>query len=360
MSRRRLARTGIFALLALAILAGLGRWLLHRWSHVYVDDARIAANVVTVSSEASARVIAIPVIAGDRVSRGDPLVRLDSRQPELALQESDRETARLEAEQSQLRAQQALVRSQTDSRRAAARARLAASEAESRAASAELETARRDDDRLNALRDQGYISPQGFEAARAKFVMAQQQELRRAASVRAAQAELAEVDAQAAEVEVLERRIAVLDVQKKVLAARRAQQLVHLGHHQLRAEFDGVVDAVFVDAGEYVAQGTRLLMYHDPAAVWVDVFVKETDFRRVKTSAAAVVSVDAYPGRTFKGEVARTGHAATSQFALLPTPNPSGNFTKVTQRLPVRIAIEQDAGLLRPGMMVEVEIRVDD
>jgi len=69
------------------------------------------------------------------------------------------------------------------------------------------------------------------------------------------------------------------------------------------------------------------------------------------------IFVDAYPGRAVAGVVERVGTAATSEFALLPSPNPSGNFTKITQRLPVRIALPPEAadGRLRPGMMVEVE-----
>jgi membrane fusion protein (multidrug efflux system) len=65
-------------------------------------------------------------------------------------------------------------------------------------------------------------------------------------------------------------------------------------------------------------------------------------------------------GRRFEGTVTRVGQAATSEFALLPNPNPSGNFTKITQRLPVRIAVQQDGGELKPGMMVELEARADD
>jgi membrane fusion protein, multidrug efflux system len=94
--------------------------------------------------------------------------------------------------------------------------------------------------------------------------------------------------------------------------------------------------------------------------VWVDANVKETDFRKLQLGARASIAVDAYPGRVFVGKVVRLGEAATSQFALLPSPNPSGNFTKVTQRLPVRITVAQDGALLRPGMMVEVEIDVAD
>ena len=72
----------------------------------------------------------------------------------------------------------------------------------------------------------------------------------------------------------------------------------------------------------------------------------------------AQIRVDAYPGRVFRGEVLRIGQAATNKFALLPDPNPSGNFTKITQRLPVRIALTDKDHALRPGMMVEVDIGV--
>jgi membrane fusion protein (multidrug efflux system) len=126
------------------------------------------------------------------------------------------------------------------------------------------------------------------------------------------------------------------------------------------AAFDGVIDQTFVDAGEFVTPGARILMYHNPRNVWVDANVKETEFRKLAVGAQATVKVDAYPGRKFKARVQRIGGAATSQFALLPNPNPSGNFTKVTQRLPVRLVLEGSNGFLRPGMMVEVNIDAVD
>jgi len=353
-------RPAVLGIVLLAGVAALGHWLVNRWSHVYVDDARIAATVVTVGSEAAGRVTAIPVIGGDRVSRGDLLVRLESRQAELLLQETDAEIARIVAEQAELRAQQSMVANRTESRLAAARAQLEAAQAEQRAVAAEMETARNDYARLGSLQQRGMVSAQGFEAGRSRFLTLQQQELRAGAGIRAARASVAVVEAEAAEIAVLERRMGVLEAQKSAMAARRAQQAVDLERREIRAAFDAVIDATFVDAGEYVSPGTRLLMYHDPGTVWVDANVKETDFRKLQIGARATVTVDAYPGRAFKGEVVRLGEAATSQFALLPSPNPSGNFTKVTQRLPVRIAIAQDAALLRPGMMVEVEIDVVD
>jgi membrane fusion protein (multidrug efflux system) len=97
-------------------------------------------------------------------------------------------------------------------------------------------------------------------------------------------------------------------------------------------------------------------MFHDPDAIWVEANVRETDVARLRPDMKAEIRVDAYSGQVFAGEIFRIGRAATSKFALLPDPNPSGNFTKITQRLPVRIRLLEKNPALRPGMMVEVAI----
>ena len=118
--------------------------------------------------------------------------------------------------------------------------------------------------------------------------------------------------------------------------------------------------------GEYQPRGDggpvyarhRLVLVHDPKEVWVEANIKETEIRRLKLGQPVDIHVDAYPDREFTGKVLSIGNAATSEFALLPSPNPSGNFTKTTQRLRTMIAVELQEGLLRPGMMVEVSIAV--
>ncbi len=97
---------------------------------------------------------------------------------------------------------------------------------------------------------------------------------------------------------------------------------------------------------------------HDPRKIWIEANIKETQIRELKAGQNVEVSVDAYPEMEFRGRVLTVGNATTSEFALLPSPNPSGNFTKITQRVAVRIAIEQKDGLLRPGMMVEINIDI--
>ncbi|WP_046867350.1 HlyD family secretion protein [Microvirga massiliensis] len=356
-------RLGQF-LIATTILAGCGAlagdWIVARWSHVYVNDSRIAGNIVTVSSQSVGTVTALPILAGDTVRKGDSLAAIDRRAAELKLQEIDAEIGRIDADQERLRAQQAMVRSQTQSRLDAARSRVASAEAGLRAREADLEQARSESERANSLHHRQIVSEQRFDEIRTSLVSAEQAVLQARAGVESAKADLRVVEADLAQVDLLERQIEVLNAQRSAQISRREQQRIDLEERKVSASFDGVIDAVFVDVGEYVTPGTRLFMYHDPHNVWVDANVKETDFARIKAGARAVVTVDAYPGHEFKGEVVRLGQAATSQFALLPSPNPSGNFTKVAQRLPVRISVEQQDDLLRPGMMVEVTIDAID
>lgn len=346
----------IFALLI--VIALLSVWLANRWKHVYLNDARVASDIIVLSSEVASRVTSIKVIAGDRVKKGDLLVALDSQRALLELKEMQAQLARAEAAQSELRAQQQMIRMQSASRSNAARSQVIGAQADDRASTAELDRARSEYQRMVMLFEKGMIAAQRLDDAKSAFVGAQQRQLRAASSIDTARANVAMVRADEEQITVIERRIATLAAEKAALTARRAQMQVDLEKREIRAAFDGVIDQTFVDAGEFVSPGVRLLMYHDPASVWVDANVKETEISQVKEGAPARVIVDAYSGREFHGTVVRVGNAATSQFALLPTPNPSGNFTKITQRVPIRISLKQEDGVLRPGMMVEVEVDV--
>lgn len=364
--RRARGRMGGGRLRLLLVVAALAAaalvvwpWLAHRWSHVAINDSRIAANLVTVGSEVSGRVTTVDVIAGDQVKKGDLLASIDSENARLELAALDAQIEGVRAQQAQLRAEQDMVRTQVTAKLAAGEAQLVAAEANHRASEATLASAKSRFERVSRLATSKVTSEQVLEEAQAALSTATEQEKSAAAAISTARANLDVVQAEQAQIAVLDRQIAVLDSQKAALAAQRGQKQVDLGRREIRAQFDGVIDSTFVEAGEYVGPGTRLLIYHDPGVIWVDANVKETDFGRVKLGAPASITVDAYPQLKVEGKVARIGEAATSQFALLPSPNPSGNFTKVTQRLPVRISIGKQDGLLRPGMMVEVSIDVD-
>lgn len=353
----RIAGLGIFTALALAVI---GHWLVQRWTHVSINDSRIAANLVTVSSEVSGLVTGIPVVGGQAIKKGALLVRIDRADAELAVAALEAQIAGIGAQQEQLRTEQAMLRDQIARKLDAGEAQIAASEALHSVAEAKLKNARLTFERVKALTGRQVAAQQQLDQAEADLTTAEQEERSASAGIRTAEANLAVTHAEEAQIAVLDRQIAVLETQKNAQLAERDRMKLEVAHGTIAADFDGVVDSTFIDAGEYVAPGTRLLIYHDPSAIWIDANVKETDFDRLKLGAPAEITVDAYPGRTFTGKVVRLGEAATSQFALLPSPNPSGNFTKITQRLPIRISIDQQDGLLRPGMMVEVSVDVVD
>lgn len=351
-------------LLVLIAIAAIGivawPWLAERWTHVAIDDARVAANLVAVGSEVSGRVTSVPVIAGDRVSKGQLLATIDSEQTQLELKVLDAQIREVESDQGQLRAQQEMIRAQVDAKLAAGRAQVTAAEATHRASIATVAAAQSRFERTRRLAQSNATSEQVLEEAQAALTLAEEQKQSNAAGIETAKANIEVVRSEAEQIAVIDRQIAKLEAQKSSLLAQRGQKQIDLLRREIRAQFNGVIDSTFIDAGEYVSPGTRLLIYHNPDVVWIDANVKETDFSRVKVGAPATVTVDAYSSLEFHGQVVRVGEAATSQFALLPSPNPSGNFTKITQRLPIRIAIDQKDGLLKPGMMVEVSVDVVD
>ncbi len=335
-------------------------WLRARFTQVHIDDARIAANIVTISSEVAGRVTALPVVVGDSVDAGDMLAAIDRESTELQLSAVLSKLAATDAQLAETKARKMMLEKQLSARREAAAASIAAANANHEAALAAFRNARSRHDRVTKLAGQNVSSQQNLEDARAALDAAIQQERTGQAAIESARADLAIVEADAAQMDVLDSQIASILAGRTGTEAERSLKEIDLAHRTISAAFSGIIDATFADVGEYVTPGTRLVMYHAPNEVWIDANVKETNFGSIRVGSKARITVDAFPGRNFEGEVIAMGGAATSQLALLPSPNPSGNFTKVTQRLPLRISINPEGVQLRPGMMVEVYVNVAD
>jgi membrane fusion protein, multidrug efflux system len=354
---RRLLRLVALGALLLAVLAAGGHWLHRQYTHVFLDDARIAADMVTVASRVPGWATEVRVIAGDEVPRGKVLVRIDGRETEIALRELEARLAGIAARRREIAARIAMVDRQTQSQQEAQQARLAAAQASLPAAEAERIFAESEFARARELIGSGSGTRQRLDQTRSALEAAHHRVRAAAAEIQNAEAQLAAAGAAREELNVLARQLESLDPQERELRAQRERAAIDLADRTITMPFDGVVDRVFVDAGEYVAAGQRLLMLHDPSRVRVEANVKETEIRFFRPGTPVAVTVDAYPGRRFEGVVERVGAAATSEFALLPAPNPSGNFTRITQRLPIRVALRPppEGGLLRPGMLVHIE-----
>ncbi|MDC0033152.1 HlyD family secretion protein [Alphaproteobacteria bacterium] len=356
----RVVRNVMLGLSGIAGLALLGAWVYDRFSHIYLDDARITADVISVSSRVSGGITKVSVSEGDSVKAGDVLVFIDDRDAMLRLAELDARLLSIDAERARLRAMKQMVDRQTSSQYKVRRSQLQAARAALAGRQSDLELAKTDFERTKKLLARKVVSRQRWEERRSAFRVAEQAFQQARAEVAAADASLVEASAYRERLLVFDRELAAMTHQKTEMQAQHDRQTLDMQDRVIRSPINGVIDKTFVNSSEYVSAGQRLLMLHDPTKVWVSANIRETDIKHLKLGSGAAVTVDAYPDEVFRGKITRIGNAATSEFALLPTPNPSGNFTKIAQRLPIRIELETKSALLRPGMMVEVDIGIDD
>jgi len=343
-------------LLILIATLALGYWVYERSGHVYIDDARIASNVVIISANTSGWITDFPASSGAHVKAGQLLVQVDDRAAELELAEINQQIATQKAEIERTRRQRGMVFQEQSSELSTQQARLESVQAAASKASSELTLADSNFQRASTLRDKELISRKRWEEEELRLKQAQQSFKQAQSALAQGSAKLRKVEAQQISVDLLDQQVIIMQHQLKRLAIQRQQLALDVSDRQVRSPIDAVVDKTFSHSGEYVSPGRRVVMLHNPEDIWVNANIKETEMRHLRLGMKAKVSVDAYPDQLFDASVVSIANATSSEFALLPNPNPSGNFTKVTQRLRVKLALQQQQDLLKPGMMVEVTI----
>jgi len=354
--RRPLARLIILAVVAGGIFLWGANWARTTLLYVHETDARIVADMITVASRVDGLILSRPIEEGDRVKSGQVIAVVDANLARLKLAELESEMVSADTALDRIDSEIALADRATATRVTSSESRLAEARAGREATGQEFRFAESEFQRSQALQGGAAITASRVDRTRADYLKQQQEMARSTAQVKTAEGQLAEARAERQRLEVLKSERATLVAKRQEILARIDSQRAEIDRRQVMSPIDGVVSRTFVSSGEYASAGQRVALMHDPQRIWIEARFRETDIRRLSVGQVVHVTVDAYPDDKFDGKIERIGHAATSEFALLPTPNPTGNFTKVTQRLPVRIAIQQRDGRLRPGMMVEVYV----
>tara|TARA_R110000787_G_scaffold51692_2_gene122283 strand:- start:26498 stop:27649 length:1152 start_codon:yes stop_codon:yes gene_type:complete len=354
---RLLAPRIIVAIIALLLAIWLtSAWLIERSHSVTTSDARIAADILSVSADVSGNITASYVSSGDHVKIGDILYQIDDREARHLLREYLAEEEGLAAQIQRERTRLGLVGSRSGTQIDASRADVQSARAAVEAAKSDLTAAQRDYDREMRLKETGLVTQNVLDQAQNKLQAAQQ-------TLRGAEARLTSSSAKEREA-VISKNDASLVVQDlKILEAalerakaQTERQKVIIEKHQVRSPINGVVDEMFFDAGERTLAGFRAALLHDPQKVWVSANIKETQVRYVKVGAPANIKVDSAPGAGVTGRVSVIHDLTVAEAALMPNPNATGVFTKITQRIPVRIELDSGDTHLRPGSMVRVSI----
>ncbi|MDP3040166.1 MAG: HlyD family secretion protein [Deltaproteobacteria bacterium] len=409
----------VVAFVGVGIYFGV-QWLIFRWHYVSTDDAQVKGNLISLSAKVSGRITQLLVEEGDAVVPGQVIVQLEKEdyaaaqaQARANLEMAKQDLAKAITQLSLTRERvsqgigtaEASVREAVESLKFAeadaalqtdrvnkeierARASLQATRAKVLEAKATMANAKKEFDRSQELFRQNYVAENSRDAAETAWQVAQSKYQVALENERESlsQLELAEANTRSIVLkkqsiliseQVLERakiNLALAQEEKqqislqekniellkaKVQEAEAAFRLAEIRFQEttIYSPIRGVISKRLADQGQMVQPGQPILMVNDPEDKWVVANVEETHVRRVRQAAEVKVEVDAFPNRTFEGRVEFIGAAALSEFALLPADNPSGNFIKITHRLPVRISVKDPQNLLKPGMMVGVEIK---
>ncbi|HKW52302.1 MAG TPA: HlyD family secretion protein [Stellaceae bacterium] len=320
----------MLALPIAVVIAGTG-WYLTSGRYVSTDDAYVQADTVAVSSDVAGRVVGIDVKDNQHVTAGQVLIRLDQR------------PFRAAAEQA--KAQLASARLQVEGLRASYKQR----QAELASAQDTLNYQQREFDRQQKLLSTGVTSQANFDQARNRLATARQQ-------VASVQQQLAAVlaslggnpDIATDDHPMVQQAQAQLD-----------QAELNLSYTVIKAPADGVVTNVNkLPVGTFLNAAMPAFSLVETDRPWIEANYKETELTHMKAGDAATVTVDAYPGATFKARVASLSPGTGSVFSVLPPQNATGNWVKVVQRLPVRIEVDNpDPNQpLRAGMSVTAEV----
>ena len=350
-------------ILPLVVIAGLGYggylaygWFVEGRFIESTDDAYVGADTAIIAAKIAAHVTEVAVADNAVVRTGDLLVRLDDGDYRLAVDAARDKIATQDATIArigqQVEAQNAVI-AQSLAQVGSASAQIESTEADAQRAGLEY-------DRSQKLAATNFGSQQRLEQAAAD--RARTSAALSAANAGKASAEAALAGAKA-NVDVLkaQQNEAVQVRAELVTAEQKAER--DLSFTQIRAPFDGVVGNKAVALGQYAQPGTRLLAIVPLSAAYVDANFKETQLDSIRPGQKVDLAVDSYGGRIVPGVVTSIAPGSGAQFSLLPPDNATGNFTKVVQRVAVRIAVAPEAlttGTLRPGLSVVASVHTRD
>jgi membrane fusion protein (multidrug efflux system) len=369
-----------------AVALGGGGWFLAHRGLETTDDAQVDADVVAVPSRASGAVARVYVTENQLVEAGDLLAELDAEpaKARLAQAEAMVEAAKSAADGADVDARVAEINVRgnksvaeaalqgASSLAGASRQQIAEGVAQVASAQATRDKASGDLDRTKKLIANGALAESTIEQAQAQFSTAD-------ASLAQAKAHLASLQAststavsrvqeanakltQSSDVDALidQARAKARTAHAQVRTAEAARDLaaLELTYTKILAPQRGVASKKTISAGQMVAPGQTIVQIVTAQTAWVTGNFKETQLGKMRVGQATEVEIDAYPGMKLQGEIESVSGATGARFSLLPPDNATGNFTKVVQRVPVRIRLHDipQSVLLRPGMSAELSV----
>jgi multidrug resistance efflux pump len=351
---------GAGAVVALGLVIAGGRWWIEGRNFVSTNDAYVKGDIVAVCAKIAGRLATVKVATGKRVEAGELAAELDDADARIQVRQAEANLATARAGLGSARTSVALQAEQTAAQRAQAAAAIATARRNLEAARVARDRAATDVVRNERVFRAGGVSRQQLDAVRSALATAEAQMQAAASQVTNAEAGAALAASGQTQVRLREQAVETSSAQIAQAEAALAAARQQLAHTRVLVPVAGTIARVPSNPGEMIQPGQPIAQVVADGSLRVEAFLEETKVQRVHIGQAVRVDVDAYAGREYTGKVTDLGAATGSEFALIPQNNAAGNFTKVVQRLPIRIAVEDPNGDLKPGMSVTVHIDVRD
>jgi membrane fusion protein, multidrug efflux system len=358
---RKRKQRWLFAILAIGFLIGSFygiRWLHYYFTHAITDDATVEGDLISVSSTVSGKIRLLPIQEGEKLKKGQLIAQLREDDYRAKVDVASGVVQSIKASLNEAMADEALVKETTEKDVQRAEAVLYASQARLKETQANLQLATLDFNRVSQLFKSKTVSASEMDKIQAAYKLAKAREATAEEEINENRAKLHVAQANIGEVGLKQRRVESLKGKLKEAEAELEAARLKLDHTTVTSPIDGVVARKISHIGEVVAAGQPIAVVVNLNHIWVTANLEETQVEHVRLGQSVDINVDAYPDTKFTGKVINIGAAAASQFALIPDNRSAGNFTKVTQRIPIKIELDDPDEPLRPGMMVTVGIDI--
>ncbi len=356
--KRLLVFTAAIAIFGSYFMYRFARWLVYRYTHAVTEDAFVEADIINISPLVSGHIKKILVDESEKVAKGQTLFIIDDSdyRADVRLKKAKVKAAaeRLMSLKEKLKKEEKayeLIDLLTKKEVEAARYEL-------QRVKAEFERVSKDYRRFKALYQKNAVEKRKFDVVLSEYMKTKDLLKIKEISLKMAIDRRKEVEIKKHLVYEIKKEVDAAE--KELEAAKRALDaaIIKLSHTVVKSPIDGVVAKKYLFEGDFAAPGYPVLAVYDPRKIYVLANLEETRFRGVRVGNPVDIKVDAYPGMVFKGRVSKILRASAAKFALIPRDVTSGEFTKVVQRIPIKIkVVSGNRRLLIPGMSVFVGIK---
>jgi len=332
----------------------------HWFTHVYENNARIQTDITNISAQVDGKIESIQVEEGSAVKKGQLLIILYHEDILLNIKSLQTDLALERAKRKRLLSEKSTFETELASKLKTQRVKIRAMEQESLSIDGRIKLSAKNLARTRLLVSRKFTPETQLTAEQDKALELEGEATLLKGRIAVARQELAQLESTRSQIEIIENDIRISDIEQSRIADSIAKQELWASYRHITSPIDGVVGRIHKFRGEYIEDGVNILMLHDPKLYWVEAYVEESQLRHLQPGQEVLVNLDAYPFEDFYGTLRQIGRITTTEMGISAKVNGNSRFGASSERVPVRISLENPPPNLTPGMRADINVRIYD